>query len=477
MQVSTIQYQDLNQEFRIDAEYYREEILSRLNILQAHNKCKLDDVVDFIIGPFGSTVTVDKYVEQSEYRYIRNKDINDFRISGNEPALISKDTYNHLPRFHIQKNDLLITVVGTLGKVAIASHADTTSIFSCKSTLLRVTGINPFYLLAYLNSDTGRLFSLRGKRGAIQEGLNLTDLKEIQIFMPSNRFQITIEQIIKKSFAYRNQSEILFDQTKRILLAELGLSEWTPEHQLSFVKNHSDLDQCGRMDAEYFQPKYDEIVEAIKSYSGGWDTLENMCELVGHPSNPPYAKTEDEDKTFIVTQKHLGEFSLNDEFWKDDDALYTTADFIDKNKRFLLKKNDVLLYSVGAYIGKANVYLEDIKATIGSFLTLLRAKEEKINDYVLMVFLNTDIGIMLSKQHQRGMAQQYLYPYDIRTFPVPLLKADVQVRIQQQITESFSLRKQSKHLLECAKRAVEIAIEQDEDTAMQWLQEQTAEIL
>jgi hypothetical protein len=56
---------------------------------------------------------------------------------------------------------------------------------------------------------------------------------------------------------------------------------------------------------------------------------------------------------------------------------------------------------------------------------------------------------------------------------LPKVNDAVQSKIQQKITESFNLRKQSKHLLECAKRAVEIAIEQNEEIAIKWLQEQT----
>ena len=40
----------------------------------------------------------------------------------------------------------------------------------------------------------------------------------------------------------------------------------------------------------------------------------------------------------------------------------------------------------------------------------------------------------------------------------------------QIVTEAFNLRKQSKHFLECAKQAVEIAIERDEQTAIDWLE-------
>lgn len=212
MQISTVRYQDLNHEFRIDAEYYREEVLNCLNVLKRHNNDKLENLGDFVIGPFGSTVTADQYVDASQYRYVRNKDINDFCIMDNEPAFIPKRTYDFFPKFHIQENDLLITVVGTLGKVAIATHEDTKSIFSCKSTIIRPKNINPFYLLTYLNSDTGKIFSLRGKRVVIQEGLNLTDLREIQVLIPSEKFQQKIEELIKKSFANVKKSGTAYTQ-------------------------------------------------------------------------------------------------------------------------------------------------------------------------------------------------------------------------------------------------------------------------
>ena len=59
---------------------------------------------------------------------------------------------------------------------------------------------------------------------------------------------------------------------------------------------------------------------------------------------------------------------------------------------------------------------------------------------------------------------------------LPIIDDETQSQIQQKITESFKLRKLSKHLLECAKRAVEIAIEQDEDTAVKWLKHKTEKI-
>lgn len=63
------------------------------------------------------------------------------------------------------------------------------------------------------------------------------------------------------------------------MLTELSLADWQPIHRLFFVKNFSIIRQANRIDAEYFRPKYDQIVTAIKGYAGGWDVLGNMVDI------------------------------------------------------------------------------------------------------------------------------------------------------------------------------------------------------
>ncbi len=64
MQYSIVTFSEIarNSDFRIDAEYYKKEVLDRLNVLDRCNKDILDDLVEFVVGPFGSTITTDKYV-------------------------------------------------------------------------------------------------------------------------------------------------------------------------------------------------------------------------------------------------------------------------------------------------------------------------------------------------------------------------------------------------------------------------------
>lgn len=467
MQVSTVRFQKLNPEFRIDAEYYRAEVLNRLNVLEQHKKESLDGLVDFVIGPFGSTVTVDKYVDESEYRYIRNKDINDFLIKDNEPALIPKAVYDSLPHFHIKENDLLITVVGTLGKVAIATNEDTKSIFSCKSTLIKARKINPFYLLAYLNSNTGRLFSLRGKRGAIQEGLNLSDLKEIQVFIPSDKFQVLIESIIKQSFDGTSKSKTLYNQAQTLLLSELGLSNWQPKHQLTFIKNYYDSCKVERIDAEYFQPKYDEIVKAIKSYAGGWDTLGNIASIKKCVEVGSEAYMDEGDVPFVRVS-NLSPFEITEE-------KYISNELYAELSQHQPKKGEIL-FSKDATPGIAYHLNEKPKKMIPSGGILrLKLKNKQINEDYLTLVLNS---IIVQEQINRDVGGSIILhwrPEQVKQTVIPILDDKKQQQIQQQIAEAFNLRKQSKHLLECAKRAVEMAIEQNENLAIKWLKAQTKE--
>ena len=462
MQFSVINFKDFNDELRIDAEYYRKEVLDRLNILAQHKKDNLDELVDFVIGPFGSTVTTDQYVDKSEHRYVRNQDIDDFIIKSDAPAHVPKAVYDSLPRFHIQENDLLITVVGTLGKVAIATARDANSIFSCKSTIIRTRrdSINPFYLLTYLNSDTGRLFSLRGKRGAIQEGLNLTDLKEIQVFTPLDRFQGAIEKVIKCAFSRMDRAKSLYKEAQTLLLSELGLADWQPRRQTESVRDFSDVWDTGRIDAEYYQPKYDEIVDAIKGYADGWDELGNLvtmrkCVEVG-------SKEYLDEGIPFVRVSNITPFEITEE-------KYISAELYSQVAQHQPQQGEILL-SKDATPGIAH-YLDKRPGKMipaGGILRLKR-KSAKINDEYLTLALNSMLTQEQVNRDVGGSVIMHWRPDQVAGTLIPILPQAKQAEIRRKVMESATLRRQSRELLERAKRAVEMAIEDGEDAAMAWL--------
>lgn len=458
MQTSIVNYKDLNYELRIDAEYYRAEVLNKINLLDKKENSALSGLASFVIGPFGSTVTVDQYVDRSKFRYIRNRDISDFQIADNDPALIPEQVYKALPQFHIKENDLLVTVVGTLGKVAIATKKDTSSIFSCKSTIIRTNKVDPFYLLAYLNSNIGQIFAQRGVRGAIQQGLNLSDLKEIKVFIPSESFQKSIRILVEQSFVTTDKAKSLYSQAEQILLSELSLLNWKPKRQLSFIKHYSDTQSADRIDAEYFQPMYEEM-EAILSKRNR-KSIESICSLINYGTVPtsPYAEKG------IPYIKGLNLV---------DGIVQGEVDFLENTNnlpnKFYTKKHDIIISQMGT-VGKAGLVLKDQKGWLfASFTIRIRLKDTNfINPYVLTLYINRIARewYLMRKIAQASVRQNTDLP-TIRNLQVPEIANDIQNKITSKIIESYELKTKAKRLLNIAKRGVELAIEKSEKEALE----------
>ena len=257
------------------------------------------------------------------------------------------------------------------------------------------------------------------------------------------------------------ESKDVYHKGQTFLLSELGLINWQPKHQLSFVKNYSDTQRARRIDADYFQPKYEEIVNAIKSYPGGWDTLGNLvatkkCVEVG---SDEYL----EEGVPFVRVSNLSPFEISEEKYISD-ALYAEV------KQYQPKQGEILL-SKDATPGIAH-YLDQPppKMIPSGGILRLKNKTDRVNNEYLTLVLNSTLTKEQVNRDVGGSVILHWRPDQVKDVVIPILPREKQAQIQQKITESFSLRKQSRHLLECAKRAVEIAIEQDEQTALDWLE-------
>ena len=200
MQYSIAEKGMLNEEFRIDAEYYNLENLARESSVTKHNYRLLGEICELIAGPFGSTVTTERYNETSDKRYIRGKDIESFFVEKTDAVFLDDDLFDGLPQFHLRPEDILLTVVGMkFGKSAIIYPEDCPAIFSCKSTLIRNPFVNVWYLLTYLSSSIGNGLVRRGQRGAAQPGINLFDIRNVPVPVFGDNFQAKFEILVKQA--------------------------------------------------------------------------------------------------------------------------------------------------------------------------------------------------------------------------------------------------------------------------------------
>ena len=210
---------------RIDGEFFHPNyIKAESTILQNEITKPLGQLGRFIIGPFGSAFHVSNYDNTSRYRYVRGKDVKPFTLLNDDNVYIPEKNYRRLVKYALQKDDLLISVVGTLGNVAIVPEG-VQGIFSCKSTVFRNAKIDPCFLLAYFNSSYGKDCLLRRQRGAIQTGLNKEDLKTVPVPLLPEAEIINISNNIKKALKLSADSQSLYTQAQELLERELGLDK------------------------------------------------------------------------------------------------------------------------------------------------------------------------------------------------------------------------------------------------------------
>ncbi len=323
--------------------------------------------------------------------------------------------------------------------------------------------IAPEYLTAFLNTKYGILDVKRRARISInQSNVNAEELKLVEIPLLSNEFQLKITTAFDNAFDSIQASEAKYTQAQTLLISKLGLVDWKPKHQLTFIKNYSDTQQAERVDAEYFQPKYEEIVKVIKSYPGGWDTLENLvsiqkCVEVG--SN----EYLDEGIPFVRVS-NLSPFGITQE-------KYISETLYSESKECQPRRGEIL-FSKDATPGIAFYLSQKPEKMIPSGGILrLQNKTALVNNEYLTLVLNSVLTKQQVNRDAGGSVILHWRPDQVRGTVIPILPEETQAEIQQKVRESFRLRKQSKHLLECAKHAVEIAIEQDEQTALEWLEE------
>ncbi|MDI6735699.1 MAG: restriction endonuclease subunit S, partial [bacterium] len=269
MQTSIVNFQEIKkiQDFRIDAECFKPIHLQTENLIakKCHESigCLSESVINF------GAYSLCNFIEflDNGMPFIVTEDIKNNIIDTAHLHYISKDVHKILYKSYCRSGQVLLTMAGAyLGQSAVYYlDFEASSNQAIAKITLKQNSIEPFYLSTFLNCIYGQSQIERFRTGTGQPNLNLGLIQTIKIPCLNETFQAFIKQITLKGIDFHKQSKNLYNQAEQILLSELGLLNWKPKHRLSFVKNFSDTDTAGRIDAEYFQPKYEEIVDAIKS--------------------------------------------------------------------------------------------------------------------------------------------------------------------------------------------------------------------
>ena len=344
--------------------------------------------------------------------------------------------------------------------MAIVEESNLKQLFSSEYMVFRAktNQISTCALFALCMTDAVQTILKRGQYGTEHPRFYEFLLTELPIPVGLLIMDSIIKKAIQSALSARKSSEGALAEAEARLLSELGLTDWEPKRELAFVKNYSDTQRAGRIDADYFHPKYDEIEDGIKRFSRGYTSIRDEFS-----HNKSGFEVEPEK---LYRYVEIGSVNVSTGEAAADNILGRD---LPANAKRVLKKGDVIVSKVRTYRGAIAIVQEDGYVGSGAFCIL--RENGRVNKETLLACLRSKLFLTWSWKPNSGTSYPTLNDNDILDFPIPLISEEKQAEIKRKVAESFRLRKRSKELLECAKSAVEIAIEQDEQTAINWLRQ------
>ncbi len=452
MVFSVIQKSQLEGAKRLDAEYYQPEYLRADEVVSTIRYSTLGDIADKVFsGPFGSTLTSDSYQTQGT-PFIRIGDISDIFIEPKDLVYISPEEHKRIFSTHLKPRDIVLSKIGTVGRLSVISEDLGEVNISENNIGIRLSKLSPerrAFLLFFLLSKYGQLQLLRRASGNVQPKLNVADVGEIKVpgveDFALKKFSEFYERITK----FRKKSESFYFQAERTLLEELDLAGEEFEDELTYVVSSNEVEEAERVDADYFQPKYEKLLSKLKTRNA--KPLGSIVSMTKgtEPGSSAYCN---KGKPFIRVSNLTKEgLDTNNQQYLSDD-LYN-----DLKDKFEPQVGEVLL-TKDATPGVAYVVKEPIGGIISGGILRLRVTKDIDPEY-LALCLNSVVGKLQVTRSIVGSVISHWRPAQIEETLIPILPKPTQQKIADLVKKSHQARKEAKELFEEAKRKVEEMVE------------------
>ena len=139
-----------------------------------------------------------------------------------------------------------------------------------------------------------------------------------------------------------------------------------------------------------------------------------------------------------------------------------------------MQTSDVVFASMGVgSLGKISMFTYEgtQRFVTDSTLRIYRAKDSaRIRPEVLCLFIQSEIGQEMIYRYVVGSTGIInIYDKDIAKIPIPILDNDTQHTIALNVQRSFSLRNHADSLIASAVKAVELAVESSEQSAINFI--------
>ena len=210
--------------------------------------------------------------------YIGAKDVKELNINHASATKISKETHRLIQNFQLKKNDIAITVAGTVGNVGIL--ADDLDICDYSENIARIrcsdVSISPRYILHFLESDLGRAQIDRLTVGSVQYKLSLANCRNIMVYIPHDGHSFDIDRqntvldqtykLLEQAKAKSKERAALLEQANSVVVdtLQIKIPAERKDQPFSFEAGSSTAE---RLDVKFNSPFREKLVERLRKNS------------------------------------------------------------------------------------------------------------------------------------------------------------------------------------------------------------------
>lgn len=388
------------------------------------------------------------YVDHKEIPFFQPSSITD--VYPKPSKYISAKTDTDIESLKVKKGMLLMTVSGTIGKVAIAGDKLHNQVFS--HDMLRLTGKGKYdtnYIYTYFLTDTGQQILQSNNYGAVIKHIEPEHLQNVIIPNAPEVLKKEIHDFIVKSFDLRDQSSLLIDKAEEILHQELQLKpieELETEHYDDKAKFRNYTTKLSnlrfRLDGSYHIPIVQIVEQEIKKHAKEISTVGKLSKAVILAGVFKRTYVDKENGVPFLGGRDMTQLNP-----KVEKFLSKSVHAVRIKKELEVFENTVLISDRGT-IGKVQIVPKHWNGwAVSQNIIKVIANSSDLAGY-LYCFLNSDYGQILINREIYGSVVDMIDDNNVSGIHIPILKNGLkQKEINDLILNANELRYQA-HLKE-----------------------------
>lgn len=250
--------------FRIDADYFRKVYLDH-EMTISQNPQRFSSFAGLGLEIDGSAFypSIEPYYDTGNLPFLRVADVDsviDFEKGTTIPQELC-DRFSTLKK--VEKGDIVLTKGGSVARIGLV----TKEAAACRDLIFinssQLSERDYTFLCFSLQTKFANDLLVRSSSQTAQPHLTLTLVRDIPLFWPSEKVRDEVLRVVQKAYLQRDLSLDSRTQAETLLLRELGLEGWQPPEPLAYQSMFSQAWGDGRLDAEFFKPRYSALQQEL----------------------------------------------------------------------------------------------------------------------------------------------------------------------------------------------------------------------